>query len=120
MSLSPGTVVCESILAEFGARIRAVSSDIEAYRVKVVDLIAASKLLDKAPDWFYQLRNLEKETARLLRSRLVNARGLSEMQKEHPCDSCIRDYAERRKESIQRAKDMRREKSDIALGYSKG
>lgn len=120
MTLSQGTVVCESILAEFGARIRAVSSDIEAYRVKVVDLIAASKLLEKAPDWFYQLRTLEKDTARLLRSRLVNARGLTEVQKEHPCDSCIRDYTERRKESIQRAKDMRREKSDTALGYSKG
>lgn len=116
LPVTSGMVVCEGLLVEFGARIKATSSDCEAYRVKVFDLIAASKLSEKAPDWFYQFRVAERDSSKKLRARLTNARGVTEGKKSHPTDSCIQEYAERRKESIQRAQDNRREKNEILLG----
>jgi len=119
MPITAGCILLEGVLSEFGARVRAVSSDCEAYRVRLFDLLAASKYGDKVPDWFYQFRLLENDTTKHLRSKLVNTRGLVNNKSTHLCDPCIRDWAARRKESVRRAEMMRAEKASV-LSTGKG
>lgn len=46
----------------------------EAYRIRLHDLLAASKFDAREPDWFYQYRVCERESTQKLRARLVNAK----------------------------------------------
>lgn len=119
MPLTAGAIVNEGLLAEFGARVRAVSSDCEAYRVRTVDLLAASQSEPKAPAWFYEFRLLEREASDRLRSRLGNARSLVDNKALHPCDPCIRDWTVRRQQSIRRAQENRLARADV-IGEGKG
>jgi len=117
MSVSPGTVLCEGLLADFKARVRATSADCEVYRVRLSDLLAASSFDMKPPDWFLQFRLLEKETTKSMRTRLTSARGLAENRKAHPCDPCINDWNKRRQESVKRAQDLRADRlAEVHMG----
>lgn len=119
MSLVAGSIVCEGVLAEFGAHVRAVSSDCEAYRIRTVELLAAAQMEAKSPAWFYEFRLMEREAADRLRTKLTNARGLLDGKVVHACDPCIRDWTVRRQQSIKRAQENRAARAEV-IGEGKG
>ncbi|CAE7225118.1 Dnaja4 [Symbiodinium sp. CCMP2456] len=111
-----GSVIPEGILAAHGAYLRAVSGDCEVYRVWQYDLLQAAHVVAQAHDWFYQLRVLEKETRAWLETRLVSARGQLLGRVPHPADKQIRGWAEKRKESQRRARELQEQLADNYLG----
>lgn len=119
MPLLAGSIINEGILADFGAHVRAVSSDCEAYRLRAADLLGSAQAEAKPPSWFYAFRLLEREASDRLKTRLSNARGLMDNKAVHPCDPCIRDWTTRRQQSIRRAQEHRAERASV-LGAGKG
>jgi len=128
MTIQPGTLLLEGLLAEFDARVQILSSDCEAYRVRRIELEAAARsgsqsgkvrsAAQEAADWFYQFRLLEKEVRTKLHERLSSAKGLAAIRVPHPCDPCINDWSQRRRRSLRRAEQIRQERAD-ALGSGK-
>eukprot|EP00440_Ansanella_granifera_P047365 gb/GFBE01051297.1/.p1 GENE.gb/GFBE01051297.1/~~gb/GFBE01051297.1/.p1 ORF type:complete len:570 (+),score=117.20 gb/GFBE01051297.1/:1-1710(+) len=116
IAVKPGTVLPEGLLATYGARLRAVSSDCEVYRIRYFDLLQAAHTTPQAPDWFYQLRVLEREGRAWLQSRLSNARGLALGKAPHPLDERIKSFAEKRKKDLRRAREMQEHMAENYLG----
>ncbi|CAJ1397530.1 unnamed protein product [Effrenium voratum] len=114
--VKPGSVVPEGMLAANGAFLRAMSSDCEVFRVWHFDLQQAAFITPQAPDWFYQLRVLEQETRSWLHARLVSARGLLQNRAPHPATEQIRGWAEKKRESLRRARELQEQFAENYLG----
>lgn len=100
-------VLAEGLPENYGARIRMVSADSEVYRLRLIDILAAAHTLQQPPEWFYQLRILEKDSRSKLQGRLVNAKGLAKSRAPHPTDAGIREWKMRREKSIKKAERIR-------------
>jgi len=128
MTLPPGSLLIEGLLAEFGAQVRLLSPDCLVYRFRRFELEAAARLpvkqepgkvrsmAQEAADWFYQLRLQERDLRQKLQERLNSAKGLIAIRQHHPCDPCIHDWSTRRQNSMKRAQQLRRRKAEDVGG----
>jgi len=110
MSIAPATVVDEGFLAERGARIRAPAEGFEVYRIRLFELIAASRCAGfPVAEWFYRLQLLAQESRRKFEPKLKNAKGAAMARGSHRADAGIQEFAAKRQRSLQRAEQLRQE-----------
>eukprot|EP00933_Yihiella_yeosuensis_P053419 TRINITY_DN5164_c1_g1_i1.p1 TRINITY_DN5164_c1_g1~~TRINITY_DN5164_c1_g1_i1.p1 ORF type:complete len:442 (-),score=102.81 TRINITY_DN5164_c1_g1_i1:117-1442(-) len=115
MTLVKGSIISEGLLAENGADLRAVSPDCEVYRVRMFDLLIAAHSTQQAPDWFYQLKILERETRAKIQCRLTNAKGVNAARKLHRQDASIKGWKEKREEQMKRARQLKQAQAENVL-----
>jgi len=107
VNLASGALVLEGVVAEYGAKIRAVTK-CEAYRFREVDFLA---LGPAAKDWFYRFRLLEMDTRKHVSARLLSCRNAERVTATHPSDGHIHDWKIRREKALERASRMKKERA---------
>lgn len=116
LTLRPGMVIPERLVAEFGAVFRAQSQDCEVYRIRVFDMLAAANSMQQVSPWFYQLRMMEREAHNRLQPRLVNLKGVAMSRMHHKSDAHIRQWKEKRLESLRHAKALKERREELLEG----
>lgn len=110
------TIFVEGVAAEHGLSAKILSTDFEAYRLRVSDLAAAARF-DRPPNWFFQLRLIEQECRESMHSRFSHLRGLAQGRAPHRSDEDIRRWTAKREDSARKAKEIRYQ---LSQGLDKG
>lgn len=113
LQLPVGSMILESLVAEFGARVR-ILSDSEIYRFRRSDLMAAAHMVSGGAQWFYRFKLVDNEAYSTLRSRLTNIRGLGGLA-SHPIDADIQGWSRQRQARIKQAAERRRERLETEV-----
>jgi hypothetical protein len=79
MTLTPGSLILEGIVADYNAHLRA-KSHCELYRVRQSDFMIAVISVSSAGEWFYRFRLLEREARERFHMRLKSAKGALQCQ----------------------------------------
>lgn len=102
MSVGPGSLLVEGLLAEHGAQFRA-SKACEIYSMRRCDIAAAVDAMTSAQGWFLRFRLLEKEVRQDSTLRLQSAHGASVCLVPHQFSDDLKQWKLWREECVTRA-----------------
>eukprot|EP00929_Paragymnodinium_shiwhaense_P058926 TRINITY_DN29506_c0_g1_i1.p1 TRINITY_DN29506_c0_g1~~TRINITY_DN29506_c0_g1_i1.p1 ORF type:complete len:1494 (+),score=340.76 TRINITY_DN29506_c0_g1_i1:216-4697(+) len=76
MTLTAGCILPEDVASKYGANVVAGPGGVEAYRIRMVDFLAASHSLPSNTKWLYHFKMQYQEAIKATREKLANARGV--------------------------------------------
>jgi len=110
MVLTPGSLLPEGLVAEYGAHLRADTA-CEAYRIRQTDFNVAIHSNASTERWIWRYRLQEKGVYDHLRARLESVHGLVKSIMPHSRDEEIADFTIRQRQKSSRALSIRTERA---------
>lgn len=114
-TLGPGAVLPEGVVAEHGARMRAVSASV-FFRLRRTDLLATVSAIPSAQEWYYTLRMLERQACDTLTSRLRNTSGVNKLAEPHPNSPDLTAWSFNKRMMMEHAQQLRSDRENHLAG----
>jgi len=119
MQFTPGSILLEGMLAEFGACVRA-QTYCECYRIRESEFLMAipsssKDLAQPAQDWFWRFKLYMKEESAKIHRRLEGGAGMVDCITPSPKDTEIMMWTRARRERLVQAKSLNKERRERSV-----